>query len=169
MPGTGEYSGLRLLENMVLHLLLLATVLEHFRRTLSTSHWPAASQARPDFGGMHVLVELVEVCDVGHVECLSINLGNNLVRGSIAAGMLSRGNLSGDGATERKSVRNKDTSALLELDEPLAVVARPVELVDILSDDIRVHDITLRGDLGVGSSREWNWKKSADDLKPFRT
>ena len=133
MPETGKCLGLRLLENIVLYLLLLTTVLEHFRQTLSTSH--AASKARPDFGGMHVFVELVGVGDAGHVECLSsadegpqrrsINLGNNLVRDSVAAGMPSGGNLSSDSTTERKSFRNKDTSALLELDEPLAVVARP--------------------------------------------
>ena len=58
----------RLLENVVLHLLLVATILEHAGEGLHTTHTTTDTCA--DLRWVNVLVQLVRVGDTGHVEGL---------------------------------------------------------------------------------------------------
>lgn len=49
--------GVRLLKNVVLHILLVAAILEHLLKRDHTSH--TTSDSCSNLGGMHVLVELI--------------------------------------------------------------------------------------------------------------
>jgi hypothetical protein len=64
--GNGDH--VRLLENVILHIPLIATILEHLLKRDNTSH--TTTNRRSDFRRVHVLVQLVRIGDAGHVECL---------------------------------------------------------------------------------------------------
>lgn len=59
---------LRLLQDIVLDVFLLATVLEHLRQTFRASH--STTKTCSDLRGMHVVVQLVGIGDTGLIERL---------------------------------------------------------------------------------------------------
>jgi hypothetical protein len=67
--GRREKENVRLLEDVLLNVLLLATVAEHLRNRDDSSH--SGTERRSDLTRVNVLVELVRVGDSGHHERLS--------------------------------------------------------------------------------------------------
>ena len=121
--------------------LLVPTILEHARQALHATH--AATNACPDFRRVHILVQLVGVCNAGHVEGLScadkspesraVSLSDDVSRDTKATRFPTRRDLAGNGAAERERLRDEDPRALLELDEPLVSFCCPdVTLVTVL-------------------------------------
>jgi hypothetical protein len=104
MPRQVAWQNVRLLQNIVLYLALIATVLEHLLERRHTAH--AAAKRRPDLRWVHMLVQLIRISDARHVERLrgadkcpesgSINLSDNVVRNTVAARIPSGRDLTSD-------------------------------------------------------------------------
>ncbi len=131
----------RLLQDIVLNLLLVPTILEHTRQALHTTH--TATNARAHFGRVHVLVQLVGVRDTGHVEGLrctdkspesgAVGLSDDVGGNTESTRIPTSRDLAGNGAAERERLRDEDPRALLELDEPLITFSCPdIALVTVL-------------------------------------
>ena len=129
------------MQDVVLHVLLVAAILEHLRHADHATH--TASERRADLRRMDVLVELVRVGDAGLVEGFgsaherpernAVGLSDDVVGDAVATGAPSSRDLSGDGAAELERLRDVHAGTLLELGEPLPFLPGPdVALVAVL-------------------------------------
>lgn len=122
----------RLLENVLLNILLFATVSEHFRDRDDTSH--SRTERGTDLTRVDVLVQLVRIGDTGHHEGFgdrdegpersAVDLGGDVVGDTERLVRPARRNLTRDETIESDRLRDLDLRALLELDKVLAAVVR---------------------------------------------
>jgi hypothetical protein len=158
----------RLLENVLLNVLLFATVSEHLGERGHASH--AGSKRRSDLAGVHILVQLVGVGDTGHEERLgdgdesperrAVDLGSDVVGDTKGFVRPSGGDceqvvstrrstdeemgltLTSDVAIESDGLGDVDLGALHKLDVVLAVVDEDVRLVAVL--ELKASSVLLR-------------------------
>lgn len=141
MYGAIVLRNVRLLEDVVLDLLAIATILEHAGHAAHTTH--ATANRGTDLGWVHVLVKLIRVGDTRLVEGLgsahegperrAVGLSDDVGRNTVTTSFPAGRDLPSDETVELDGLGHEDASALLELDEPLAFLTSPdVALVAVL-------------------------------------
>jgi hypothetical protein len=129
------------LENVILDIFFVATVFEHLCHACHTTH--PTSQRSTNIGRMHVLIQLVWICNAGRVQGFggtyqspqrcTISLSNDVVRDTITTSIPSRRDLTCDGTTEFEGFGDEDNGTLLQFSEPLTALASPdVTLFSVL-------------------------------------
>ncbi|TKW54871.1 hypothetical protein CTA1_23 [Colletotrichum tanaceti] len=132
-----------LLENVVLDGLIQVTVSVHATEGAGTTH--TGSDAVADLGNVHVLVELVGVCNTGRQQSLSnghqdeegnrIDLGHNVLGNTVSLGIPASRDLSGNKSVESEGLGDQEGGSLLHADNVLAGLGdlKDLDLVAVLT------------------------------------